>query len=99
MPGTVLKTLLLLSHLFLTATPCSGHHIYSHFVDGNTKSQAWKGNFPRHMISLEGINALPSQVINLSQLMNSILPVNINGEGDGNPLQCSCLENPRDGGA
>ena len=24
------------------------------------------------------------------------LPV---GEGNGNPLQCSCLENPRDGGA
>ena len=22
-----------------------------------------------------------------------------NGEGNGNPLQCSCLENPRDGGA
>ena len=21
------------------------------------------------------------------------------GEGDGNPLQCSCLENPKDGGA
>ena len=21
------------------------------------------------------------------------------GEGSGNPLQCSCLENPRDGGA
>ena len=21
------------------------------------------------------------------------------GEGDGNPLQCSCLDNPRDGGA
>ena len=21
------------------------------------------------------------------------------GEGDGNPLQCSCQENPRDGGA
>ena len=21
------------------------------------------------------------------------------GEGDGNPLRCSCLENPRDGGA
>jgi len=21
------------------------------------------------------------------------------GEGHGNPLQCSCLENPRDGGA
>ena len=23
----------------------------------------------------------------------------IGGEGNGNPLQCSCLENPRDGGA
>ena len=22
-----------------------------------------------------------------------------NGEGNGSPLQCSCLENPRDGGA
>ena len=22
-----------------------------------------------------------------------------NGEGNGNPLQCSCLENPRDWGA
>ena len=22
-----------------------------------------------------------------------------NGEGNGNPFQCSCLENPRDGGA
>ena len=25
--------------------------------------------------------------------------VNIFGEGNGNPLQCFCLENPRDGGA
>ena len=23
----------------------------------------------------------------------------VHGEGNGNPLQCSCLENPRDGGA
>ena len=23
----------------------------------------------------------------------------IHGKGNGNPLQCSCLENPRDGGA
>ena len=23
----------------------------------------------------------------------------ISGKGNGNPLQCSCLENPRDGGA
>ena len=26
-------------------------------------------------------------------------PLSCLGEGNGNPLQCSCLENPRDGGA
>ena len=28
-----------------------------------------------------------------------ITDVTNHGEGNGNPLQCSCLENPRDGGA
>ena len=27
-----------------------------------------------------------------------ILKILTDGEGNGNPLQCSCLENPRDGG-
>ena len=27
------------------------------------------------------------------------VPQRINGEGNGTPLQCSCLENPMDGGA
>ena len=33
--------------------------------------------------------------------MRPVLPAlsNGNGEGDGTPLQCSCLENPMDGGA
>ena len=26
-------------------------------------------------------------------------PLSCIGEGNGNPFQCSCLENPRDGGA
>ena len=26
-------------------------------------------------------------------------PLYLYGEGNGNPLQCFCLENPRDGGA
>ena len=28
-----------------------------------------------------------------------LIPRRSPGEGHGNPLQCSCLENPRDGGA
>ena len=26
-----------------------------------------------------------------------VFPMAMSGEGNGNPLQCSCLENPRDG--
>ena len=32
-------------------------------------------------------------------LFNYCLPIITNGEGDGTPLQYSCLENPMDGGA
>ena len=37
----------------------------------------------------------------ISRVDNSYLPhcSTVNGEGNGNPLQCSCLENPREGGA
>ena len=35
----------------------------------------------------------------LSSLFCSINPYACIGEGNGNPLQCSCLENPRDSGA
>ena len=30
---------------------------------------------------------------------DSVTSLSLTGEGNGNPLQCSCLENPRDGGA
>ena len=32
-------------------------------------------------------------------LLFNMLSKLVIGEGNGNPLQCSCLENPRDGGA
>ena len=33
------------------------------------------------------------------QRLHSHLSLSCIGEGNGNPLQCSCLENPRDSGA
>ena len=35
----------------------------------------------------------------LSAFLNFYRLYCLSGEGNGNPLQCSCLENPRDGGA
>ena len=38
-------------------------------------------------------------ILGLDQGGGLHITVNILGVGDGNPLQCSCLENPRDRGA
>ena len=44
---------------------------------------------------LESLNPLSSKVARCQNVVTRCL----DGEGNGNPLQCSCLENPRDGGA
>ena len=35
----------------------------------------------------------------LSHTINKYTVAKVDGEGNGNPRQCSCLESPRDGGA
>ena len=35
----------------------------------------------------------------MTEQLHFHLPLSCIGEGNGTPLQCSCLENPRDGGA
>ena len=37
--------------------------------------------------------------IDTTEWLHFHFPLSCIGEGNGNPLQCSCLENPRDGGA
>ena len=44
------------------------------------------------------IEAIPLPKLQQPQCFQEI-NINSIGEGNGNPLQCSCLENPRDGGA
>ena len=40
-------------------------------------------------------------MIEIMKYLSSVLITSVAfcGEGNGTPLQCSCLENPRDGGA
>ena len=35
----------------------------------------------------------------MTEQLHFLFSLSCIGEGNGNPLQCSCLENPRDGGA
>ena len=41
----------------------------------------------------------PTFTLTTTERLHFLISLSCIGEGNGNPLQCSCLENPRDGGA
>ena len=55
------------------------------------KSHGWR--------SLVGCSAWDHKASDTTEWLNFHCSLSWLGEGNGNPLQCSCLENPRDGGA
>ena len=55
------------------------------------KSHGWR--------SLVGYSPWGSQESVATERLHFHFSLSCNGEGNGNPLQCSCLENPRDGRA
>ena len=55
------------------------------------KSHGWR--------SLEGCSPWSCWGLDTAEWLHFHFSLSCIGEGNGNPLQCSCLENPRDGGA
>ena len=49
--------------------------------------------------SLVGCSPWGREESDTSERLHCHFSLSCTGEGNGNPLQCSCLENPRDGGA
>ena len=49
--------------------------------------------------SLEGCSQWGYWGLDMTERLPFHFSLSCIGEGNGNPLQCSCLENPRDGGA
>ena len=49
--------------------------------------------------SLDGCSPCGCWGLDMTERLHFHFSVSCIGEGNGNPLQCSCLENPRDGGA
>ena len=49
--------------------------------------------------SLVGCIPWSREEYDMTERLHFHFPLSCIGEGNGNPLQCSCLENPRDGGA
>ena len=57
---------------------------------------AWKIPWTEEPVGLQSIGLLESDT---TEQLHFHFSLSCIGEGNGNPLQCSCLENPRDGGA
>ena len=57
---------------------------------------AWKIPWTEKPGRLQSIGSLESDT---TEQLHFHFSLSCTGEGNGNPLQCSCLENPRDGGA
>ena len=57
---------------------------------------AWKIPWKEESSGLQSMGSLESDTTERFPFHFSLSCI---GEGNGNPLQCSCLENPRDGGA
>ena len=49
--------------------------------------------------SLVGCSPWGREESDTTERLHFHFPLSCTGEGNGNPLQCSCLQNPRDGGA
>ena len=46
-----------------------------------------------------GLQSMGSLRVGQAERLHFHFPLSCIGDGNGNPVQCSCLENPRDGGA
>ena len=62
----------------------------------HSSTLAWKIPWMEEPGGLQAMGSLELDTTELLRFHFSLLCI---GGGNGNPLQCSCLENPRDGGA
>ena len=62
----------------------------------HSSTLAWKIPWTEEPGRLKSMGLLESETTERLHFYFSLFCI---GEGNGNPLQCSCLENPRDGGA
>ena len=62
----------------------------------DSSTLAWKIPW---MEGPDGLQSMGSLGVDTTEEIHFHFSLLCTGEGNGNPLQCSCLENPRDGGA
>ena len=63
----------------------------------HSSTLAWKIPWMEEPGGLQSMGSW--RVVDMTEQLHFHFSLSCTGEGNGNPLQCSCLENPRDGGA
>ena len=63
----------------------------------HSSTLAWKIPWTEEPGGLQSMGSL--RVSDMTERLHFHFSLSCIGEGNGNPLLCSCLENPRDGGA
>ena len=81
---------------FLVYLKCSINIIIGEGNGTHSSTLAWKIPWMEEPGGLQSMGALKSDK---TQRLHSHFSLSSIGEGNGNPLQCSCLETPRDGRA
>ena len=71
-------------------------YVASESGEGNGSTFAWKIPWTEEPGRLQSMRSLESDT---TERLHFHFSLSCIGEGNGNPLQCSCLENPRDGEA
>ena len=61
----------------------------------HSSTLAWKIPWTEEPVRLQFMGSLESDT---TEQLHFHFSLSCTGEGNGNPLQCYCLENPRDGG-
>ena len=72
------------------------YHILTQAMAPHSSTFAWKIPWTEEPGGLQSMGLLGSDT---TERLHFHFSLSCIGEGNGNPLQCSCLENPRDGGA
>ena len=65
----------------------------------HSSTLAWKFPWTEEPGRLQSMGSLRLSHGDMTERLHFHLSLSCIGEGNGNPLQCSCLENPRDRGA
>ena len=77
---------------------CSTVLMNTELADAQPLHQRWQWH-PTPVLSPGGLQSMGSRRSDMTERLHFHFSLSCIGEGNGNPLQGSCLENPRDSGA